>query len=172
MLNITISKVNIQQIDDLQKISQQTFIETFAESNTEENIKDYISNNLSVAQLCSELSIKNSLFYFAIHNNDVIGYLKLNLGDAQTELKTENSIEIERIYILKDYHGKKVAQLLFEKALTIANERNASFIWLGVWEHNPRAINFYKKYGFIEFDKHIFRLGNDDQTDIMMKLIL
>jgi ribosomal protein S18 acetylase RimI-like enzyme len=102
----------------------------------------------------------------------VIGYLKLNLADAQTELKRENSIEIERIYILKDYHGKKVAQLLFETALTIANERNASFIWLGVWEHNPRAIHFYKKYSFVEFDKHIFRLGNDDQTDIMMKLIL
>jgi ribosomal protein S18 acetylase RimI-like enzyme len=172
MLNITISKVNFQQIDDLQKISQQTFIETFAESNTKENIKDYVNNNLSIAQLASELSLKNSQFYFAIHNSDVIGYLKLNLADAQTELKRENSIEIERIYILKEYHGKKVAKLLFETALTIANERNASFIWLGVWEHNPRAIHFYKKYGFIEFDKHIFRLGNDDQTDIMMKLIL
>jgi ribosomal protein S18 acetylase RimI-like enzyme len=172
MLNITISKVNFQRIDDLQKISQQTFIETFAESNTKENIKDYVNNNLSIAQLASELSLKNSQFYFAIHNSDVIGYLKLNLADAQTELKRENSIEIERIYILKDYHGKKVAKLLFETALTIANERNASFIWLGVWEHNPRAIHFYKKYGFIEFDKHIFRLGNDDQTDIMMKLIL
>jgi ribosomal protein S18 acetylase RimI-like enzyme len=172
MLHITISKVNFQQIDDLQKISQQTFIETFAESNTKENIKDYVNNNLSIAQLSSELSIKNSRFYFAIHNREVIGYLKINLADAQTELKRENSIEIERIYILKDYHGKKVAQLLFETALTIANERNASFIWLGVWEHNPKAIHFYKKYGFIEFDKHIFRLGNDDQTDIMMKLIL
>jgi ribosomal protein S18 acetylase RimI-like enzyme len=172
MLNITISKVNFQRIDDLQKISQQTFIETFAESNTKENIKDYVNNNLSIAQLASELSLKNSQFYFAIHNSDVIGYLKLNLADAQTELKRENSIEIERIYILKEYHGKKVAKLLFETALTIANERNASFIWLGVWEHNPRAIHFYKKYGFIEFDKHIFRLGNDDQTDIMMKLIL
>ena len=172
MLNITISEVNFQQIDDLQKISQQTFIETFAESNTEENIKDYINNNLSIAQLSSELSIKNSQFHFAIHNSDVIGYLKLNLADAQTELKKENGIELERIYILKDYQGNKVGQTLLNKAKSIAISQKASFIWLGVWEHNHNAILFYKKNGFIEFDKHIFKLGDDDQTDLMMKIIL
>lgn len=172
MLHITITKVHILEIDDLQKISKQTFFETFSDSNTEEDIQHYLETSFSTHQLSAELSQKNSEFYFATHNAQVIGYLKLNYADAQTELKTENAIEIERIYILKEYHGKKVAQLLFEKALTIAKENNASFIWLGVWEHNPRAIHFYKKYGFIEFDKHIFRLGSDDQTDLMMKLML
>lgn len=172
MQNITISKVNIQQIDDLQKISQQTFIETFAGSNSEENIKDYVNNSLSIQQLSTELSQNNSTFYFATHNNTIIGYLKLNYADAQTELKNENAIEVERIYVLKEYHGKKVAQLLFEKALITAKEKNAAYIWLGVWEHNPRAISFYNKYGFVAFNKHIFRLGNEDQTDIMMKLVL
>ena len=77
-----------------------------------------------------------------------------------------------RIYVLSSFHGKKVGQLLYDHALQIAREKNVQFVWLGVWEENPRAIQFYKKNGFIEFDKHIFKLGDDLQTDIMMKLAI
>jgi ribosomal protein S18 acetylase RimI-like enzyme len=74
--------------------------------------------------------------------------------------------------LTKEYHGKSVGQLLYDQAIKIARQKNADYVWLGVWEENPRAINFYKKNGFVEFDKHIFKLGNDEQTDIMMKLKL
>jgi ribosomal protein S18 acetylase RimI-like enzyme len=73
---------------------------------------------------------------------------------------------------MKEFQGNQVGQLLYNKALEIAQEKNSKFIWLGVWEHNSRAINFYKKNGFVEFDKHTFKLGNDEQIDIMMKLLL
>ncbi|MNE41268.1 Protease synthase and sporulation negative regulatory protein PAI 1 [compost metagenome] len=78
-------------------------------------------------------------------------------------------MEIERIYVLRAFHGKKVGQILYEKALQIAEVLGLSFIWLGVWEKNLRAIQFYEKNGFVAFDKHIFKLGDDEQTDIMMK---
>jgi hypothetical protein len=88
---------------------------------------------------------------------------------SQTEIKSSKSLEIERIYVLKEYQGKKAGQLLYNKATEIASDKNVDFLWLGVWENNHRAINFYKKNGFVEFDKHIFTLGSDKQTDIMMK---
>ena len=113
-----------------------------------------------------------SYTHLDVYKRQVIGYLKLNFGDSQTELKDDKSAEIERIYVLQEYQGKKVGQLLYEKALQIANAYKADYIWLGVWEENPRAIQFYKKNGFTEFDKHIFKLGEDEQTDIMMKLSL
>jgi ribosomal protein S18 acetylase RimI-like enzyme len=87
-------------------------------------------------------------------------------------LQDEGALEIERIYVLKDFHGKSVGQVLYNKAIDIAKEKKTKYVWLGVWEENPRAISFYKKNGFVEFDKHIFILGDDEQTDIMMKLIL
>lgn len=133
-------------------------------------MQKYLDNSLSLKQLSDELADESCEFYFAIYENAVIGYLKVNHGDAQTELKDQSSLEIERIYVLKEYHGKAVGQLLYERALQIANQREADHVWLGVWEKNPRAIAFYKKNGFVEFDKHIFRLGEDDQTDIMMRL--
>jgi hypothetical protein len=101
-----------------------------------------------------------------------IGYLKVNVGESQTEIKDKNTLEIERIYVLKEFHGKKVGQILYDKAIELAKDKNIENVWLGVWEENPRAIRFYEKNGFVAFDKHIFKLGNDEQTDIMMKLKL
>jgi diamine N-acetyltransferase len=98
--------------------------------------------------------------------------LKLNFGFSQAELKDPKAIEIERIYVLKEFHGKAAGQLLYEKAMQIAIHSNAEYVWLGVWEKNLRAISFYKKNGFMEFDRHVFKLGDESQTDLMMKLQL
>ena len=172
MTNIDIRKATINDLEYLQKISRQTFSETFAEVNTEENMVKYLEEELSIEKLTSELSNSDSEFYLAVNSKNIIGYLKLNFGQSQTELKYHKALEIERIYVLKEFHGKNIGQLLYEKAIRVAAQKNAEYVWLGVWEENQRAINFYKKNGFVEFDKHIFKLGNDEQTDIMMKLQL
>ena len=172
MSPIEIKKVTINDIDILQKISRQTFSETFSSKNTEEDMNIYLDEGLSNDRLTMELNDNNAEFYFAKLDNNVIGYLKINFGQSQTELQDGNGIEIERIYVLKDYHGKRIGQLLYNQAIKIARQKNVNYVWLGVWEENPRAIKFYKKNGFVEFDKHVFKLGNDEQTDIMMKLEL
>lgn len=169
---IEIKKVTVTEIEQLQKIGTQTFLETFAEMNSEENMKQYLKDKFSINKLTSELSNPNSEFYFAILNKEPLGYLKVNFAKAQTELKDENGLEIERIYVLKEFHGAKIGQLLYNQALQIAKIHNLNYLWLGVWEENHKALNFYKKNGFIEFDKHLFKLGNDEQTDLLMKLIL
>lgn len=172
MSSIEIRKGTIKDLEVLQKIGRRTFHETFALNNTEENMNKYLDESFSVYKLTNDLNNNNSEFYFAMLDDIVIGYLKINFEQSQTEVQDEKAIEIERIYVLKEYHGKKIGKLLLEKAIEIAKQKNAHYVWLGVWEKNLRAINFYKKNGFIEFDKHIFKLGNEEQTDIMMKLNL
>lgn len=172
MEKVQVSKIKKEEILQLQEIGRQTFYETFSQSNTEENMKNYLENGFSLSKITAELNDENAEFYFAKIDEKIIGYLKLNFGQSQTELKVDKAIEIERIYVLKEFHGNKVGQILYDKAIEVARQKNADYVWLGVWEENPRAINFYKKNGFVEFDKHIFKLGEDEQTDIMMKLKL
>ena len=172
MNNISIIKAELHDIEKLQKIGRQTFFETFSESNSEENMQNYLDEGFSIEKLTTELTDTNTEFYFAVLDAEVIGYLKLNFGESQTELKDNKALEIERIYVSKEFHGKNVGQLLYDKAIEVAKQKNADYVWLGVWEENQRAISFYKKNGFVEFDKHIFKLGNDEQIDIMMKLNL
>ncbi|MBK8367863.1 MAG: GNAT family N-acetyltransferase [Bacteroidetes bacterium] len=167
-----ISKVTINEVELLRNISVQTFTETFAHQNSESDMRKYVSENLSIEQLSKELNIKGSSFYFLNLNSDVIGYLKINTGKAQTELKNDISLEIERIYIKHEFHGKNIGKQLLDKAIEIAKEHHYQYIWLAVWELNLKAIAFYKKHNFVEFDKHIFKLGDDEQIDIMMKMNL
>jgi ribosomal protein S18 acetylase RimI-like enzyme len=169
---IEIKKAYIQDIKDLQGVAKKTFYDTFHVHNTEENMKKYLETSFSEEKLKSEILNTNSYFYIALENNIILGYIKLNLFDAQTELKNNESIEIERIYVLKEYHGKNISNLLMNKALELAKSHNKEFIWLGVEETNFRAVKFYQKNGFKEFDKHIFKFGDEMQTDLMMKLIL
>ena len=172
MENIITRRITLEDLEKLQEIGRQTFEETFSESNSAENMRNYLEEGFSKEKLTAELKNKDSEFYFATLKDEVIGYLKVNFGESQTELKDSKALEIERIYVSKEFHGKSVGQILYDKAIEIAKQKGSEYVWLGVWEENPRAISFYKKNGFVEFDKHIFRLGDDEQTDIMMKMKL
>jgi diamine N-acetyltransferase len=172
MRNIEIKKISLEDINQILSIGRQTFYETFADTNTESDMAKYLDENFSQEKLTEEITTVNSEFYFATIGEQVVGYLKVNSGTAQTELKDQNTFELERIYVLKEFHGKQVGQILYEKALNLAKDAKADYIWLGVWEKNHRALRFYEKNGFEEFDRHIFKLGDDLQTDIMMRLKL
>lgn len=164
-----ITPLTISDVPILRGIARDTFIETFSEANKAEDMERYLTENFSEEQLARELSNPDSFFYVAEVNGHVVGYLKLNTARAQTEPQAANALEIERIYVLGSYHGGGVGQALYHHAMSVAEDRKASYVWLGVWEHNHRALRFYEKNGFIAFGTHIFQLGNDQQTDILMK---
>ena len=165
-----IRKINIDDLETLRNLSIQTFKETFEEVNTEEDMQKYLDENLSIEKLKTELENVNSEFYFAENNDETLGYLNLNFKDAQTEKVEEYYFEIERIYVLKAFLVQKIGQILFDKAIEIGREKNLEYVWLGVWEENHRAIRFYGKNGFEIFGKHDFVLGEDVQTDLLMKM--
>ena len=156
-----ITSLTVSDVSILRGIARDTFTETFSEANKAERFSE--------DQLARELSNPDSFFYVAEVNGHIVGYLKLNTAHAQTEPQAADALEIERIYVLGSYHGGGVGQALYHHAMSVAEDRKASYVWLGVWEHNHRALRFYEKNGFIAFGTHIFQLGNDQQTDILMK---
>ena len=172
---IDLSQISIRQIGQsdlpaLQEVGKATFIEAVGAANTPNNMEKYLSEKFSMEALATEVANPESLFFFAESDGETLGYLKVNFGAAQTEPLPGRSLEIERIYVLADYYGQGVSNLLFSKVFDIARVKEIDVIWLGVWEENARAIRFYQKKGFEEFDRHKFMLGDDEQTDIMMKL--
>lgn len=158
-----------QDLSSLRKIAIQTFEETFAADNTPENSAAYIANALSPERLGSELDNPASAFYLALENGEAVGYIKINEASAQTDLNDGQSLEIERIYVARQFHGTGCGRQLLDKAIACAVEGGKKYIWLGVWERNPRAIRFYEKNGFSKFGEHIFQLGNDDQLDYLLR---
>lgn len=170
MNDIVIKSVQLDEVELLKNVARTAFAQTFSDHNQPENVEKYLDESFTIEILSEELNNVNSQFFFALVDNEPVGYLKLNIGAAQTELKDDGGMELQRIYVLQDYHGKSVGQALFEKAKSLAIEGNYPYLWLGVWEENHRALNFYRKNGFVPFDKHIFKMGDEEQTDWMMKL--
>lgn len=172
MENLLIKECTLRDIEDVKYISEKTFFETFAKDNTEEDMENYIKENFSYEQLEKEMKNKDSIFYIVKDNQRVVAYMKLNFDKAQTEEGHYNTLEVQRIYVLEEYKGKHIGKSLIQKSIEIARSNNLNYIWLGVWENNISAIKFYEKQGFKKFGQHIFKLGDDEQTDILMKLEL
>lgn len=146
-MQVEIRKVNQDELSLLQKIAIQTFRETFAFDNT----------------------AKESETYFILMSGKAAGFLKVNWGSSQTEQVLEDAFEIQRLYILKAYQGQGLGKQLFEFALERAQISGLSWVWLGVWEKNVKAQLLYAKYGFEQFSKHSFFVGNKVDTDWLLK---
>lgn len=171
-MTINIKKCNIKDLPKLLEISYETFNETFKNQNSPENIKAYLERAFNLKQLEKELSNISSQFFFVYLNNEVAGYLKININDAQSEEMSDESLEIERIYIKRKFQKHGLGMYLLNKAIEIAMEFNKKKIWLGVWEKNENAIAFYEKMGFVQTGSHSFYMGNEEQVDFIMTKIL
>jgi ribosomal protein S18 acetylase RimI-like enzyme len=152
-------------------ISRQTFYDTFAAHNTSANMNKFMDEQFSRQKLMDEVGAPGNTFLMAYSNDEVAGYVRLK--DFSTEfLPDTRAIEIARIYAVQSSIGKGVGRALMEHCLTIARQRNKQTIWLGVWEKNQRAIDFYTKWGFEKFGEHVFMLGDDAQIDWLMKKVI
>ncbi|MEQ8627429.1 GNAT family N-acetyltransferase [Ekhidna sp.] len=171
-MGVTVEIVNKDQLATLRALCLDTFTETYGSQNTKSNLENYLETNFNHSQLKNELDNPQSEYYFVKVDGTIAGYLKVNVGDAQTEIKEQNGLEIERIYVSKAYQGQRLGQALFEKAMERAWFHKTTFLWLGVWDQNTNAIGFYERNGFKTFDTHVFQLGDEMQTDLMMKLEL
>lgn len=161
-------KCKPSDVEQLRDISIETFVDTFKDQNTEENLNEYLERAYSIEQLTSEINQVGTDFYFLKDSDLVVGYLKLNIDDAQSEKDNPLALEVERIYVLPQHKRKGYGKLLLEFAYLRAKELNRTGIWLGVWEHNYNALAFYKKMGFQRVGEHTFIMGDDAQVDYIM----
>jgi ribosomal protein S18 acetylase RimI-like enzyme len=132
-------------------------------------MKLYLEKTFTAEKIKREILEPGSTFLIAYDQKNIAGFMRLRTGHEPPELKSEKPLEIERIYATKPYIGKFVGKLLMDEAFVYAREHKFSTVWLGVWEHNLRAIRFYEKTGFEKFSDHVFMLGTDAQTDLLMK---
>ncbi|MEC3556585.1 GNAT family N-acetyltransferase [Bacillus thuringiensis] len=163
-----IEKCTLEDIHRLQDISYETFNETFKHQNSTESMNHYLEKAFNLKQLEKELSNISSQFFFVYFNDEIAGYLKVNIDDAQSEEMGNESLEVERIYIKSSFQKHGLGKYLLNNAIEIAIEHNKKNIWLGVWEKNENAIAFYKKLGFVQAGSHSFYMGDDEQVDLIM----
>lgn len=169
MMTEQITMIQVTDVSDLRQIAETTFYDTFEGEYTEADFEQFFKESYNETVLLNELNNPNSFHYFYKVDNHIAGYLKLNIGDAQTETMGEDYLEIQRIYFYKTYQGGGRGHTFIQLALDKARELSKSKVWLGVWEHNQQALSFYKKHGFKVTGQHEFITGDVVDIDLIME---
>ena len=161
----------IEDAEMLAELSRVTFYDAFHEhpENAPEDMAEYMEKAFSVEQTRGEILEENSIFLIAETENEIAGYAKIMLGSIEKGITAEKPIELNRLYAHQKFLGKGVGQALMNECFRVAMENNCDLMWLGVWEFNLRAQAFYRKYDFYEVGRHVFQLGSDAQTDLLMQ---
>lgn len=150
-------------------ISRKTFYETFAPQNTKENMEKFMEEQFTREKLMAEVGAKDNIFLLAFQGEEAVGYVRMRENNQPPGLGSTSSLEIARIYATMQSIGKGVGKILMQKCIDTAARLKKEWVWLGVWEHNQRAIDFYTRWGFEKFGTQVFLLGDDPQTDWLMR---
>ncbi len=171
MQEIKIRHADATDVEMLRELSYKTFWDAFHEhpENAPEDMADYMEKAFSLKKIRAELNEKNSVFLIAEIENEPAGYAKITFGAIEDKITAEKPVELNRLYSHQKFLGKGVGARLMDECFQIAKENGCDVMWLGVWEFNPRAQAFYREYGFYEVGKHVFQLGSDAQTDLLMQ---
>jgi diamine N-acetyltransferase len=166
---IRIRKAGIKDAALIADLSRKTFYDSVGQFNTVQNMDKFMNDQFSRDRLMAEVSKEGHIFLLAYLDDQPSAYVKLRENRPPDSLNKLNSIEIARIYVAQHAIGHGLGKALMKRCVHIARAKNKEVIWLGVWEQNQKAISFYNHCGFERFGEHIFMLGNDPQTDWLMK---
>ncbi|MCM0041538.1 MAG: GNAT family N-acetyltransferase [Algoriphagus sp.] len=169
---LELRKANLSDLPELLALARASFLQAFTEGNKPENVQAYLAEAFTEAKLTKELQEPASIFFVASLEGELLGYTKLNLADAQAEVQDPASVEVARLYTLEKAWGKGLGQRLLDAAFDFARQEGKTWLWLGVWEHNARAIRFYEKNGLRIFGSHPFPFGDEIQNDWLMRVEL
>lgn len=166
-MKITIRPITNNDVAILAAIAKQTFYDTFTGTCTEADMQSFLEEYFNETQLAKEVGNPDDLYFFAEADGTPVGYIRFMEDYSSLPLmKQWKSLELKRIYVLKEYHGLGIAQRLMDFMMDYAIKNEYKAVWLGVWEHNVRAQKFYEKYGFKNSGHtHDFPIGSTPQTD-------
>lgn len=168
-MELLFQKCTITHLDLLVQFSRKTFRDAFERQNDASDFEDYMERAFSVEQIQRELLNPDSEFYLVYVGETLAGYFKINHHDAQTDVKEAEGVELERIYVATAFQGQRIGQRMLQRVKKMVGAQQKKYVWLGVWEHNQKAIQFYENHGFVKFGSHPYHIGKDIQTDWLMK---
>ena len=170
--SIRIRRAGTADAPALATLAESTFRETFGQHNSEDDMRRHCATHFGATIQAAEIRDPAIVTLLAERGGEMAGFAQLHLHQPKDGVAAAHPSELHRIYVAAGHHGTGLARRLLDAALDAAREAGSDYLWLGVWERNPRAVAFYRKAGFEEIGEHVFVLGSDRQRDILMGRLL
>ncbi|AMY11777.1 Protease synthase and sporulation negative regulatory protein PAI 1 [Luteitalea pratensis] len=156
----------IADAERLAAFGHRVFAATFAADNDPAQLARYVDAAYTPAVQAAELADAAIATWLACDADDrLLGFAQVRLGPAPASVTGPSPLELWRLYVDHEWHGRGVAADLMQTVCEHAARERAGVLWLGVWERNPRAQAFYRKHGFVPIGAHVFMFGTEEQTD-------
>jgi diamine N-acetyltransferase len=172
VIDLVIRRALAEDMPQVKEVAIASYEHTFAAFNTRENMDAFYAENYTLEKFSKEYNELHSIIYLACRDKEIIGFVRLRINPEVNQYLGNNTIELQRLYIHPLHQGLKAGAKLMEASLAYSTKGNFEWIWLGVWEKNFKAQQFYKKFGFAKFAEHVFQMGDDPQIDWLLKLKL
>jgi len=166
---LTIASPSVGDAAALARLKADTFSEAFADANASEELAAHIARSYNSSLIARQLADERCDTWWVLDAGFPVGYLKVDRGSAQTVPELTDGLEVEQVYVRSSHQGRGLGGRLLDLADETARAHRLSYVWLGVWEHNPRAILLYRRRGFRVFGEHDFKFGNETQRDLLMR---
>jgi ribosomal protein S18 acetylase RimI-like enzyme len=163
-----IRHANVDDAKPLATLAESTFRAAFGDQNTARDLDLHCRASFSEALQAAEIANIDMATFIAEGASRFVGFAQIRWGNWPECIDATFAGEVLRLYVVNEWHGKGIARALMSACLEALAKRGHDMVWLGVWEKNPRAVAFYRKFGFREVGEHIFQLGTDPQRDIIM----
>ncbi len=166
---LTIRPVELAELEMLRNFAEYTFRIAYEHANDPVNFKNYCDTSFTLQQFQKEWEQPGSKFWFALLDDQLAAYLKLNFDHHPAELESASTVQVERIYVTPDLQGRRIGEQLLDFAQEQARSTGADWLWLSVWQANPPAVRFYERCGYEIFGTEVFQVGDDAQLDWLMR---
>jgi ribosomal protein S18 acetylase RimI-like enzyme len=155
----------------LSLVGQATILETYAGIADGDDLIKYASAEMSVAAFAE--SFADGGFRAWIAETSVgkcpVGYA---VAVSDETWKLFSSFELKRLYIFYRFHGSGLGKKLMQDVLSFAKGMKSDKMWLQVHEANHHAIDFYKRFGFVQTGTDLYKAGNGSYQVLKLELRL
>lgn len=154
----------------LATLARDSFTETFGTLYSRENLAAFLAGH-TTESWARILASPSDAVQVIVAEGALIGYARL--GEPKLPFQPEaGAVELRQFYILKPWHGRGLADELMAWVLDEARRRDATALYLSVFEDNERAQRFYTRHGFAFVTEHAFMVGEHRDTDHILRLAL
>lgn len=158
--DIKIIRATEEHAPAIAAVGKEAFNDTFGPLFVnKQELKEYLDHTYAISKIAHSITKESNVFYLAVAGEQPVGFVKLKVNSLHPQIQSLSQLELQKIYVLKEFHGSGAGAGLMKAALELTKLEQVEHLWLDTHVDNARGIRFYEKHGFKISGRHYFTIG-------------
>lgn len=158
----------VDEAESLSELAIRTFRDTYAADTRPADMDAFLADAYRPDDLAAELADPGHRWLIAEVGSELAGFAHLRSDERHEAVVGRSPVLLAHLYLDRAYRGIGLGSALMRRSMAEARAAGHDVVWLGVWERNPKAIEFYRRWGFEPVGEMPFTFGAEQHRDIVM----